>query len=312
MSTDNLYWPVYKNLEREVLALSNHIHFDDNQLIVYSVKIAELLLRCVTEIEAISKDLYETNGGDMYPKDNNGNDRQLYFDTDCLEYFERIWTLSKKQVIVSAISFYFKKDENKILTPLKNANKHGKCDWKRAYQSIKHNRSKEIKQANVKHLVRALAALYLLNIYYRNESFEINRFENIFKRKEFEYNFDSDIFSIQSTLSIFWSAMSPYHGKDKICLEKEDDLKQVYVFMPADKKAYIEYVSIFRKNSGISTDDINGLLKKHNGSITNLGQNANGKAMSLWVDPVVHEAYNRILWRLELNKNQVIIIPKEG
>jgi len=200
MSTDNLYWPVYKNLEREVLALSNHIHFDDNQLIVYSVKIAELLLRCVTEIEAISKDLYETNGGDMYPKDNNGKNRQLYFDTDCLEYFERIWTLSKKQVIVSAISFYFKKDENKILTPLKNANKHGKCDWKRAYQSIKHNRSKEIRRANVKHLVRALAALYLLNIYYKDEKIQLPtvKYNNdILMRHGLDCRLGSEIFSIR-------------------------------------------------------------------------------------------------------------------
>ena len=27
----NLYWPVYKNLEKEVLALSYNIHFDDAQ-----------------------------------------------------------------------------------------------------------------------------------------------------------------------------------------------------------------------------------------------------------------------------------------
>lgn len=54
----NLYWPIYKKIEKEIVELSNHIHFDDNQLSVYSVKIVELLIRCVVEIEAISKDLY--------------------------------------------------------------------------------------------------------------------------------------------------------------------------------------------------------------------------------------------------------------
>jgi hypothetical protein len=42
----NLFWPVYKNLEHEVVELSNKIHFDDKQLSVYSVKISELLIRC--------------------------------------------------------------------------------------------------------------------------------------------------------------------------------------------------------------------------------------------------------------------------
>ena len=54
----NLYWPIYKNLEREFIELSNWIHIDDNQLSIYSVKISELLIRCSVEIESISKDLY--------------------------------------------------------------------------------------------------------------------------------------------------------------------------------------------------------------------------------------------------------------
>ena len=33
----NLYWPIYKKIEKEIVELSNHIHFDDNQLSVYSV-----------------------------------------------------------------------------------------------------------------------------------------------------------------------------------------------------------------------------------------------------------------------------------
>lgn len=27
----NLYWPIYKKIEKEIVELSNHIHFDDNQ-----------------------------------------------------------------------------------------------------------------------------------------------------------------------------------------------------------------------------------------------------------------------------------------
>ena len=50
-TTTNLYWPVYKSIEREVLALAYVIHIDDKQLNVYSVKIAELLIRTCVEVD---------------------------------------------------------------------------------------------------------------------------------------------------------------------------------------------------------------------------------------------------------------------
>lgn len=170
----NLYWPIYKNLEREVVELSNQIHFDDIQLSVYSVKICELLLRCVVEVEAISKDLYFKNGG-IQPID-----RDLYFDTDCLNLLEDKWNLSKKQIIVSSVNFYFDDVDNKVLTPLRKANKRGTsaADWEKAYQAVKHNRTQNLSKGNIKHLIRAMAALFLLNLYYREDVFDLAKNNN--------------------------------------------------------------------------------------------------------------------------------------
>ena len=166
----NLYWPIYKKIEKEIVELSNHIHFDDNQLSVYSVKIVELLIRCVVEIEAISKDLYLKNGGAIPAG------RVLYYDTDCLNLLEGIWELSKKQVIVSSANFYFQDNNNKILYPLRKANKRSTsgADWAKAYQAVKHNRSLNLSKGNIKHLLRASAALFLLNLYYRDDVFELS------------------------------------------------------------------------------------------------------------------------------------------
>jgi hypothetical protein len=161
----NLYWPVYKSIEHELIELSNVIHIDDNQLSVYSVKISELLLRCVVEIEAISKELYFKNGGQK------ANDKDLYFDTDCIELLEQKWLLSKKKVIISSPSLYFQNADNKILTPLKKANKRGTsgADWAKAYQAVKHNRTQNLPKGNIKNLLRATAALFVLNLYYRDD-----------------------------------------------------------------------------------------------------------------------------------------------
>ena len=47
MDKTNLYWQVYVNLEREFLLLADAIHVDDIQQTVYSMKIADMIIRTV-------------------------------------------------------------------------------------------------------------------------------------------------------------------------------------------------------------------------------------------------------------------------
>ena len=94
-------------LEKEFLKLADYIHFSDDQLGTYSMFIADLIVRCSVEIEALSKELYCMLGGNMSPTDLQGNARDLYFDTDCLDLLEQKRVISKKQIMVSAINFYF-------------------------------------------------------------------------------------------------------------------------------------------------------------------------------------------------------------
>ena len=54
------------------------------------IKIADLLVRTIVEIESISKALYYENGGIK------ADDKELYFDTDCLKLLEGKWLISKK------------------------------------------------------------------------------------------------------------------------------------------------------------------------------------------------------------------------
>lgn len=239
----NLYWSIYRNLENEVLTLAQLIHFDDKQLSVYSVRIADLLIRCSVEIEAISKELYELNGGDMEPVDKEGNKRDLYFDTDCLDFLENLWRFSGRQVIVSATDSFFTKDENKILTPLKKANKRGTSgsDWKWAYQAVKHNRTRDLAKANVKHLIRALAALYLLNIYYKSdEPILLNK-----TNKLHDTNRGSNVFSLQTAVCL------PKFPAKKHKLDLSE-LAATYIIKPTDKSCadfYKEATTAFQKQA---------------------------------------------------------------
>lgn len=192
---NNLYSSVYRNLEREFVNLSNLIHINDEQLEVYSIKIAELLIRTVVEVESISKELYFLNGGDK------NDDKDLYFDTDCLELLENEWKLSQKVIFVSSTNLYFDLDENKILKPLKKANKRGtgSSDWLKAYQAVKHNRGKNLKKGNFKNLIRALGGLYILNIYYQNTTFQL---EKDGTGTNFDSSLGSKLFSVKSHINV--------------------------------------------------------------------------------------------------------------
>ena len=195
MATTNVYWPVYKNLENEVLKLADFLHFSDDQTSVYSMHIADLIIRCAVEIESIAKELYSLIGGNAFPVDKNGKPRDLYFDTDCLDLLEQRWNLSKKQITVSSINFYFTDEKNRVLTPLHKANKRGTngSKWKQAYQAVKHDRRNSIKKGNIENLLNALGALFILNVYYRDDSFSLGR---ITSAASFDSRLGSDIFSV--------------------------------------------------------------------------------------------------------------------
>jgi hypothetical protein len=74
---NQFFWNAYKRLEKEVLQLSENIHFSDDQLNVYSSRIGDLLVRTVIEVESLAKVLYFANGG-AQPADRHQGDRNFY------------------------------------------------------------------------------------------------------------------------------------------------------------------------------------------------------------------------------------------
>ena len=146
----NLFWPVYMNLEAEVLSLADKIHFSDEQKDVFSIFIADLIVRCAIEIEALSKELYKTLGGNMSPQNDDGTERDLYFDTDCLRLLNAKWHLDKKRIDVVAPNMSF--HSMQTIVPLKKSDKRGTSGskWKQAYQALKHDRYVSLKNPSIR------------------------------------------------------------------------------------------------------------------------------------------------------------------
>lgn len=268
MSIPNLYWPVYKNLEKEFLKLADYIHFSDDQLGTYSMFIADLIVRCSVEIEALSKELYCMLGGNMSPKDSEGNSRDLYFDTDCLDLLEQKWLLSKKQIAISAINFYFTDEKNKILTPLHKSHKRGTSGskWKQAYQAVKHDRRNSLKKASIENLLHALGALYILNLYYRDERTDIGRV--YLSDHNFDNRAGSEIFSAHYCHATCLS-MSPH--MDDSCIDPllGDELEKSIYIIKYDDKSFKEMHKNFCLDNQITIErfkksaEINKFLTEH-------------------------------------------------
>ena len=219
---NSLYWNVYRNLEKELLNLAEYIHIDDRQLDIYSMKIADLIIRCAVETEAISKELYFREGG----TEPNNND--LYYDTICLAYLNDKWQLDKKVVMISSPEVYLEEEDNLVLKPLYKANKRGTSSskWQRAYQALKHNRSESLKKhATLRNLISALAALYILNLYYKDNVYELNGSSNV---EVLDAGFGSILFSVK---------IHPWTGlrKDGIYLKKEHFDSCIYLIEVTEK-----------------------------------------------------------------------------
>lgn len=230
MKKSDIFWQTYLNLEKEAIELSKYIFFTDvvninsngrvdtqaynSQLETFSPYIADLLVRCCVQIEAISKELYFDNGGTKLRGDKN-----LYFDEDCLKLIDMKWQTHNKIVMIVAPFFNLTKDENYILKPLKNAHKRQGNYWEKAYQAVKHDRYLSLQKGNVKAFLHALAALYLLNLYYRNDTW-VTKYQDISK---IDYSLGSSIFMVKPPVAEqLWYGNNPTISESPYIVRYQD------------------------------------------------------------------------------------------
>lgn len=229
---NNLYYPIYKQIETEVLELTSSIHFSDDQLNVYSLKIGELIIRCAVEIESLSKDIYR-----KYLK------KEPETPGICLRWMDENWKISLKEVFVVTPFFHF--DSLHIIKPFNYKDKSPE-DFYSSYCAIKHDREKNISKANLNTLIRSLAALYILNIYFSGEKYFLEKDTHASKLDK----------SAGSQVFVFSIAPSPdnvlYTSEEKIisdtCIYKIIRKESEYAFNVVFKTIYgeIQAFNVFR------------------------------------------------------------------
>ena len=242
---NNLYWNVYRNLEREILVIADVIHVDDKQIDTYSMKIADLLVRTATEVESISKELYRLNGG---PESATG--RHLYFDSDCINFLNQKWNICKKKVFLVSPYFYLESKENTEYTPLNDADQKGRNPWLNAYQAVKHDRANCLEQGSLRNLLQAMAGLFVLNIYYRDETLPLPKG----MLADFDSSLSSQLFSIK---------VHPFPGigLDDVYRKNEDFDECVYLCQVSEESKQ-PFFEITRKINARERELIIGSVEK--------------------------------------------------
>ena len=250
MKKSDIFWQTYLNLEKEAIEVSKYIFFTDEvlvngkggivaqscntQLETFSPHIADLLVRCCVQIEAISKELYFDNGGTKARGDSS-----ILFDEDCLKLIDIKWQTHNKTVMVVAPFFNFVKDENRILKPLKEAHKRQGTYWEKAYQAVKHDRYSSLHKGNVKAFIHALAVLYLLNLYYRNDSW-VTKYQDISK---LDYSMGSAIFTVKPPVANqLWHGNSPTITESPYVVSYQDaDYQRIEEMQRKEEQALNDY-----------------------------------------------------------------------
>lgn len=184
----NFFWTIYKKLERDIIDLSYYIHFSDkktneehNQIWTYSNQIADLLISINIQIESLIIELWNREYGTKF-EGNIGS---------AIKDINNKWKLDKKSVKIICKNMYFT-DERGFggeFAPM-SYESHDNNDYYVAYCAVKHNRIKALFKANVNVLVRALVALFILNVYYSFENIEVDEISG------FDFSLGSDVFMV--------------------------------------------------------------------------------------------------------------------
>ena len=149
---ENTCWEYYLQLENRFLNITKYIMIDRSNYKTYSFEIMNLILCICVEIESVIKIIT-----------GNRNFRIFELRESLLKKLNSI--LEEKVLIIGNHDIYLEpfKDFDKLTKKtIQNSNQR----WWYSYDSIKHNRMKNIKNANFENLINSLSALFILNSHY--------------------------------------------------------------------------------------------------------------------------------------------------
>ena len=147
------YWRYYLILEEDFLKTIRFVELDINNFNTYSVEYTKQYQSICSEVDVICKSICK------YIDNNSTANKFPQYVQTILNYSTDI---TKRIIKVD-------KNEDILLQPFENltiVDDYKPLDWWQSYNSIKHNRLHNYKMANLKNILNALGALYILESYF--------------------------------------------------------------------------------------------------------------------------------------------------
>ena len=161
-------WNTYQEMENQFIDYLDYVPLTGDHSKVYSGKLLRLMLQLGGYIDTAFKEIACCNMFDNNPdclaiREKVEKNKLIPFNV-YLKTFEPIYEISKRPVIVKSQGhFTYQPLLIERFAPF-NAESGGITpSWWRAYNGVKHNMLKNVKEANVENTLKALAAAFLLN-----------------------------------------------------------------------------------------------------------------------------------------------------
>lgn len=208
-----IYFQIYQKIEEEVLELASAIHFVDENLDVYSIKIADLIVRISIEIESLAKDIVTLET------------KEELSVGDSIKWLNKNWNLPKKKVIINSPYFYF--GENIMNFQPFNYKNKDQNDYYSTYNSIKHHRNECLHKATLYILIRALGALYILNMNYKKDVIYLG---DDTRGNNMDKSGGSKIFNFYVAQNEYEAPLIKYNIDEEVCIYKINKYEGNYAF----------------------------------------------------------------------------------
>lgn len=240
LEKEKLFFQIYQSLEKELLEMTDYIHFSENNLDVYSIKLANFILRANVECESLLKELFKRT---EHYKGLTKKEKSLGLENNTYTEVNKEFKLDKKTIFISSEIFYFEDRYSEPFTPFEYK-KNGKDSYQ-IYNAIKHDKVNNLKKADLETAINMLGTLFVLNSCF---------YPQLIQKKQDER---SKIFRgrVAYIEPIFLSMVDEI---DKLNKDEVDDYLSCCLYFE-----WINEIYYLDKNLPFCVSQINGMLKEH-------------------------------------------------
>lgn len=144
--------------------MTDYIHFSENNLDVYSIKLANFILGANVECESLLKELFKLT---EHYQSLSEDEQKESLENSTYVQVNAVYKLDMKTIFMTSKIFYFQDIYSEPFKPFKY--KKNKKDSRQIYNAIKHDKVNHLEAADLETALNMLGTLFVLNSYFYPE-----------------------------------------------------------------------------------------------------------------------------------------------